>query len=163
MWVDNSEDGICTMRGEDRGEFTVLLEGTRSMIKEINNQNLSLRFNRCPCAFVWTNSPAPGHINMIGASRLDVTPASLPSVPFRKVRIMLNHAYSPLPNIKTTCRTGGAVPTAAPFGFVFLPPMIEFEANNEPEQKFTLNELTRGSMQNNRRHGLIISLRLIED
>jgi len=163
MWVDNSEDGICTMRGEDRGEFTVVLEGTRSMIKEINNQNFSLRFNTCPCAFIWKNRPIPGPINTIAASRIDVTPASLPSVPFRKVRIMLKHGFSPLPDIKTTCRTWGLPPAASASGSVFLPPMIEFEANNEAEQKITLNELTRGSMQNNRRHGVIILLKQIEE
>src|SRR4030095_9938021 len=154
---------MCTMRVTDRGKFTVVLEGTRSMIKEINNENLGIRFNFCPCGFIWTNRPVAGPINMIGASRIDVTPASLPSTPFRKVRIMLKHALSPLPNLKGTCRTGGGVPTAAPFGFVFLPPMIEFEAKDDPEQRFTLSELTRGSMQNNRRQGLTILIKLIEE
>src|SRR4029078_12042260 len=31
FWGDNSEDGICTMRWEDRGAFTLVMEGTRTM------------------------------------------------------------------------------------------------------------------------------------
>ena len=160
MWVDNSEDGICTMRVEDECEFTLLLEGTRPMIKEIANQNLQLRLNSCPCPAIWTNRPLPGPINAIGANRIDVTPASMPSVPFRKVRIMLKHGYSALPRIQHTCAARQPNP---PIGGVMLPPLIEFEANNEMEQRITLSELTRGSMQNSRRHGLIILLRQIEE
>ncbi len=160
MWVDNSEDGICTMRLEDQCEFTLLLEGTRSMLKEITNHNLQLRLNSCPCTAIWTNRPLPGPINAIGANRIDITPASMPSVPFRKVRIMLNHGYSPLPKIQHACAARQPNP---PIGGVMLPPLIEFEANNELEQKITLNELTRGSMRNDRRSGVIITLRLIEE
>ena len=139
MWVDNSEDGICTMRLEDQCEFTLLLEGTRSMIKEIANHNLQLRLNSCPCPAIWTNRPLPGPINPIGTNRIDITPASMPSVPFRKVRIMLKHGYSPLPRFQHTCAARQPNP---PIGGVMLPPLIEFEANNELEQKITLSELT---------------------
>ena len=162
FWVDNSEDGMCTMRMEDRCEFTVLLEGTRSMIKEINNQNLQVRLNPCRCVYTWTNRPLPGPLNPIGASRIDITPASVPSVPFRKVRIMLTHGHSPLPQFRNACPVRGGVPFAAGYG-VYLPPMIEFEANNEMEQRFTLNELTRGSMRNENRHGLTIVLKQNDD
>jgi hypothetical protein len=159
VWIDNSEDGICTMRAEDQGEFTLVMEGKRTMIKEIVNGSFQVRFNSCPCPPIWTNRPTPGPINTIGAKRIDVTPASLPSNPFRKVRILLNHGYSPLPIFKTSCPARQPVP---PIGAVFLPPLIEFEANNEPEQKITLSELTRGSMQNNRRYGVNILIKLIE-
>jgi hypothetical protein len=158
LWVDNSEDGICTMRVTDHGEFTLVMEGTRTMIKEITNRNLQIRFNPCPCPAIWTNKPTPGPINTIGAKRIDVTPASLPSTPFRKVRILLNHAFSPLPQFKTSCPTKGAPPMA---GAVYLPPLIEFEANNEPEQKITLSELTNGSMKNAARQGVNIVIKLI--
>jgi len=162
FWVDNSADGMCTMRMEDRCEFTVLLEGTRSMIKEIANHNISLRLNPCKCQAIWTNRPVAGPLNPIGASRIDVTPASVPSVPFRKVRIMLSHGPSPLPKFRFPCPARGGVPFAAGYG-VFLPPMIEFEANNEAEQRFTLNELSRGAMRNDNRQGLVIVLKQIED
>jgi hypothetical protein len=161
VWVDNSEDGICTMRLTDHGEFTLVLEGTRTMIREITNRNLQIRFNPCPCPFIWMNKPTPGPINTIGAKRIDVTPASLPSTPFRKVKILLNHAISPMPAFKISCPTGGGMPTMSPA--VFLPPLIEFEANNETEQKITLSELTNGSMKNSRRDGVNILIRLIEE
>lgn len=160
VWVDNSADGICTMRVTDHGEFTLVMEGTRTMIKEITNRNLQIRFNPCPCVPIWTNKPTPGPINTIGAKQIDVTPASLPSNPFRKVRILLNHATSPMPILKTSCPTGGVPPTAAG---IFLPPLIEFEANNESEQKITLSELTRNSMQNEKRYGVNIIIKLIEE
>jgi hypothetical protein len=51
-------------------------------------------------------------------------------------------------------------PTAAG---IFLPPLIEFEANNESEQKITLSELTRNSMQNEKRYGVNILIKLIEE
>jgi hypothetical protein len=162
FWVDNSADGMCTMRMEDRCEFTVLLEGTRSMIKEITNQNLSIRLNPCKCQGIWTNRPVAGPLNPVGASRIDVTPASLPSVPFRKVRIMLSHGPSPMPKFRSPCPVGGGVPFVSGYA-VFLPPMIEFEANNEAEQRFTLNELSRGAMRNDNRQGLVIVLKQIED
>jgi hypothetical protein len=160
LWVDNSEDGICTMRTWDHGEFTLVMEGTRTMIKEIANQNLQIRFNPCPCPPIWANRPTKGPINTIGARRIDVTPASLPSNPFRKVRILLNHEISPLPILKTSCPARQPAP---PIAGVILPPLIEFEANNETEQKITLSDLTRGSMQNNRRYGVNISIKLIEE
>lgn len=160
LWVDNSEDGICTMRATDHGEFTLVLEGPRTMIREIANRNLEIRFNPCPCAPIWVNRPNQGPINTIGAKRIDVTPASMPGNPFRKVRILLNHAISPMPILKTACPTSQPAP---PIGGVILPPLIEFEANNEPEQKITLSELTRGSMKNERRNGVNILIKLIEE
>jgi len=158
--VDNSEDGICTMRVTDHGEFTVVMEGTRTMIKEIANRNLQIRFNACPCVFTWVNKPTQGPINTIGAKRIDVTPASLPDNPFRKVKIWLNHAMSPMPVLKTSCP--GPQPTPPIIG-VILPPLIEFEANNEPEQKITLSELSNGSMKNEKRSGMNILIKLIEE
>lgn len=163
FWVDNSADGMCTMRLEDRCEFTVLLEGTRSMIKEISNQNLSIRLNPCKCQAIWTNrSVVAGPLNPTGASRINVTPASLPSVPFRKVRIMLTHGAAPYPKFTFPCPARGGVPFVAGYA-AYLPPMIEFEANNEMEQRFTLSELSRGSMRNDNRQGLVIVLKQIED
>ena len=160
VWVDNSEDGICTARVTDHGEFTLVMEGTRTMIKEITNRNLQIRFNPCPCAPIWVNRPTQGPINTIGAKRVDVTPASLPSNPFRHVKILLNHAMSPLPILKNACPAGQPTP---PIGGVILPPLIEFDANNEPEQKITLSELTVGSMKNTNRHGVNILIKLIEE
>jgi len=160
VWVDNSEDGICTMRVTDHGEFTLVMEGTRTMIKEITNRNLQIRFNPCPCAPIWVNRPNAGPINTIGAKRIDVTPASLPDNPFRKVKILLNHVTAPMPIFRTSCPTGGLPPAVAG---VYLPPLIEFEANNEPEQKITLSELTNGSMKNTRRDGVNILIKLIEE
>jgi hypothetical protein len=160
VWVDNSEDGMCTTRITDHGEFTLVMEGTRSMIKEISNRNLQLRFNPCPCVPSWVNRPLAGPINTIGAKRIDVTPASLPSSPFRHVKILLNHAVSPLPIVKHACPAQQPNP---PIGGVYLPPLIEFDANNEPEQKITLSELSRGSMHNERRYGINILIKLIEE
>jgi len=160
FWGDNSEDGICTMRWEDRGAYTLVMEGTRTMIKEISNQNLQIRLNPCPCGITWSNRPTAGPINIAGARKIDVIPASLPANPFRKVRIMLNHALAPMPQFRFACNSRMPNP---PIGAVMLPPMIEFVANNEPEQKITLSTLTAGSMENNRRYGLIIIIRLVED
>jgi hypothetical protein len=160
VWVDNSQDGICTVRTEDHGAFTLVMEGTRTQIKEISNQNLQIRFNPCPCPFIWTNRPTAGPINTIGARRIDVTPASLPSTPFPKVRILLNHIMAPLPTFTNSCPARMPNP---PIGGVILPPLIEFEANNEPEQKITLSEMTQGSMSNNRRYGVNILIKLIEE
>jgi hypothetical protein len=160
VWVDNSEDGMCTMRLTDHGEFTLVMEGTRTMMKEIANQNLQIRFNACPCVFTWVNKPTQGPINTIGAKRIDVTPASLPATPFRKVKIWLNHAMSPMPVLKTSCP--GPQPTPPIIG-VILPPLIEFEANNEAEQKITMSELSNGSMKNNRRSGINILIKLVEE
>ena len=160
FWGDNSEDGICTMRWEDRGAFTLVMEGTRTMIKEISNQNLQIRLNPCPCGMTWSNRPTAGPINIIGARRIEVTPASLPANPFRKVRIMLNHALAPMPTFRFACNSRMPNP---PVGAVMLPPYLEFEANNEQEQKITLGTMTAGSIENNRRYGLVILIKLIDD
>ncbi len=162
FWGDDSEFGICTMRMDDYGEFTIVMEGTRTMIREIVNQNLQIRFNPCPCPIIWTNRLLTrGPINTIGANRIVVTPASIPSNPFPKVKIFLKHAYSPVPKFNEySCDSW--VPNPQINIGVFLPLLIEFEANNEPEQKITLAELTQGSEQNTRRDGVIILIKLIE-
>ena len=165
-WFDNGEDGMCTMRLEDSGEFTLVMEGVRTMIKEVMNQNLQIRFNPCKCVYIWRNRPlVRGPINIFGASRIDVTPASLPNNPFARVRIMLQHAPSPLPDLKTTCPVGG-LPPAAMMGNMlkfFLPPFIEFEANNQEEQVITLSELSQNAEKNSRRQGLKILIKRIDE
>lgn len=160
FWGDNSEDGICTMRWEDRGAFTLVMEGTRTMMKEITNQSLQIRINPCPCGMTWSNRPTAGPINIAGVRSINVTPASLPANPFRKVRIMVNHALAPMPTFRFACNTRMPNP---PIAAAMLPPLIEFVANNEPEQKITLSTLTAGSMENNRRYGLIITIKNVED
>jgi hypothetical protein len=166
MWVDNSEDGMCTMRWEDYGEFTLVLEGTRAMVKEISNKNLHIRFNPCKCGFIWLNRPlVKGPINIVGASRIEVTAASLPATPFARVRIMLQHGSSPLPDFKTPCPVSG-LPPASLFGNMlryFLPPFIQFEANNTSEQVITLADLSQQAEANSRRHGLRIVIKRIEE
>lgn len=166
MWIDNSEDGMCTMRWEDYGEFTLVLEGTRAMVKEISNKNLHIRFNPCKCGLIWLNRPlVKGPINIVGASRIEVTAASLPATPFARVRIMLQHSSSPLPDFKTPCPVSG-LPPASLFGNMlryFLPPFIQFEANNTSEQVITLADLSRQAEANSRRQGLRIVIRRIED
>ncbi len=160
-WGDNSEHGICTMRMVDYGEFTLVMEGTRTMIREIVNQNLQIMFNPCPCSLEWTNRLLTrGPINTIGANRIQVTPASVPSNPFPKVIIFLKHAYSPTPKFNEhSCNW---VPNPI-VGQVSFPLLIEFEANNEPERKLTLAELTEGNEQNTRADGVIILIKLIEE
>lgn len=166
VWIDNSEDGMCTMRWEDSGAFSIAMEGARTMIRDIVNQNLSIRFNPCKCAPIWTNKPlVRGPINIAGTSRIDVTPASMPNQPFARVRIMLQHISSPLPNFQSPCPAGG-LPPASMFGNMlkyFLPPYIEFEANNEDEQVITLAELSRNAETNNRRQGLKIVIKRIDE
>lgn len=166
MWIDNSEDGMCTMRVEDHGAFTLVMEGTRTMIKEIVNHNQQIRFNPCKCTPIWTNKPlVKGPINIAGASRIDVTPASLPNHPFARVRIMLQHISSPIPTLRWPCPAGG-LPPASILGNMlkfFLPPFIEFEANNEEEQVITLGNLSGGAENNTRRQGLKIVIKRIED
>jgi hypothetical protein len=163
FWGDDSELGICTMRMVDYGEFTLVMEGTRSMIREIVNQNLQIGFNPCACPIEWTNRLLTrGPINIIGANRIDVTPASIPSTPFPKVKIFLKHAYSQLPKFnENACDSW--VPNFQTGIGVFLPLLVEFEANNEPEQKLTLAELTEGTERNSRADGVIILIRLIEE
>lgn len=162
FWVDNSEDGMCTMRLEDEGEFTVVMEGTRTQIKEINNYNLKLRLNPCKCAYTWVNKPLPGPINISGASRIDVIPARVPDVPFSRVSIFLKHIKSPLPDLKSSCPTGG-LPPAMGMARPYMPPLIEFEANNEDEKLITLSELSNGSIKNDRRQGLIVTIKKIDE
>ena len=162
FWTDNSEDGMCTMRLEDEGAFTVVMEGSRTQIKEISNHNLRLTFNPCKCGFIWTNSPLPGPINISGAGRIDVKPAKMPELPFARVSILLKHIKSPMPDLKTTCPTGG-LPPGMGLARPYLPPLIEFEANNEDERLLTLAELTGNSMSNSRRHGLKIHIKLIDE
>lgn len=163
FWIDNSADGPCTMRLEDGAEFTVVLEGTRTQIKEIANRNIALKLNPCyNCPQIWKNSPLRGPINIAGTKRIDVTPASLPNNPFTRVRVMLHHIPSVLPIIETSCPgSGKGMPPVIPP--LYLPPLIEFEANNEAEQTITLSELTNGSMQNSRRYGLKITIKRIDE
>jgi len=130
------------------------------MIKEISYQNLMIRLNPCPCGITWSNRPTAGPINIIGARKIDVTAASLPANPFRKVRIMLNHALAPMPTFRFACNS--RMPNT-PIGAVMLFPLVEFVANNEQEQRLTLSTLTAGSMENSRRDGLVILIKLIED
>lgn len=166
VWVDNSEDGMCTMRIEDNGAFTLVLEGTRAMIKEIVNRNQQISFNPCKCLPVWTNrSLVKGPINIAGASRIDVTPANLPGNPFTRVRITLQHISSPLPNLKSPCPATG-LPPASTMGNMlknFLPPFIDFEANNEDEQIITLGNLSGGAENNSRRQGMRIVIKQIDE
>jgi hypothetical protein len=166
IWVDNSEDGMCTMRVEDQGAFTLVMEGTRTMIKEIVNHNQQIRFNPCKCAPVWTNRPlVKGPINIAGASRIDVTPASLPANPFPRIRITLQHISSPLPSLRSPCPAGGLPPASIHGNMLryFLPPFIEFVANNEDEQVITLANLSGGAETNNRRQGLKIAIKRIDE
>jgi hypothetical protein len=164
VWVDNSDAGQCTMRVEDYGEFTVVMEGTRTMIKEILNQNLHLTLNPCyNCVRTWTNpSASKGPINISGTRRLVVTPASLPGHPFSHVQIFLQHAPAAWPDIKTHCPTSGGSPSW-PGPPPFLPPLIEFDANNEDEQVLTLSELSQGSMKNNQNQGVKITISRIDE
>jgi hypothetical protein len=166
MWIDNSEDGMCTMRWEDYGEFTLVLEGTRAMVKEISNKNLHIRFNPCKCAFIWLNRPlVKGPINIVGASRIEITPANLPATPFARVRIMLQHTSSPLPDFRVPCPVSG-LPPASLLGNMlryFLPPFIQFEANNTSEQVITLADLSQQAEANSARQGLRIVIRRIEE
>ncbi|HEY0355051.1 MAG TPA: hypothetical protein VGC29_02535, partial [Flavisolibacter sp.] len=156
FWVDNSEDGMCTMRMEDEGGFTVVMEGRRTQIKEISNHNLKLRLNPCKCAYTWVNQPLPGPIHIIGASRVDVIPARVPDIPFSRVSIFLKHTRSPMPDLKSSCPTGG-LPPAMGMARAIMPPLIEFEANNEDEKLITLSELSNGSIKNDRRQGLVVT------
>jgi len=163
FWGDDSEFGACTMRMVDYGEFTLVMEGTRTMIREIVNQNMQITFNPCDCPIEWTNRAATlGPINTVGAHRIEVIPASLPANPFPKVKILLKNAYSPLPKFKEwSC--GSRVPNPQiNLGSLFMP-LIEFQANNEPEQKLTLAELTQGDAQNTRRDGVIVLIKRIEE
>lgn len=165
VWVDNSEDGACTMRVEDYGEFTVVMEGTRTMIKEIRNQDLRVTLNPCyNCVRTWRNAGVcKGPINIVGTKRLIVTPASLPGHPFSHVQIYLEHAPTVWPDIKSACPgTSGGVPSY-PGPPPFLPPLIEFDANNEDEQLLTLSELSHGSMPNSRRQGVKITITRIDE
>lgn len=67
MWVDNTSDGMCTMRLEDAGEFTLTMEGSQTKVKEIENRNLQIKFSPCPCAYVWTNKAlVKGPFNITG-------------------------------------------------------------------------------------------------
>jgi hypothetical protein len=161
-WFDNGEDGPCTMRMEDGAGFTVVLEGTRTQIKEIANRNITLQLNPCyNCPMIWKNSPLKGPIHVVGTKRIDVTPASLPGNPFTRVRLLLHHIPSVPPIVGTSCPTGGGIPSVVMA--VYLPPLIEFEANNEAEQVITLSELSNGSMQNSRRQGLKITIKRIDE
>lgn len=160
LWVDNSQDGICTMRVEDNAAFTIVMEGTRSQIKEITNAKLRLKFNPCKCGWIWMDPQNKGPINIVAASRIDITPASLPQTPFPKVNILLQHIPSPLPNIKSTCPNLRS-PTV-PLG-VLLPKQIQFEANQKDEQVITLAELSMNSVKNEKRNGLIITIKKIEE
>jgi hypothetical protein len=45
----------------------------------------------------------------------------------------------------------------------FLPPFIQFEANNTSEQVITLADLSQQAEANSRRQGLRIVIRRIED
>ena len=162
VWIDNSEDGQCTMRMEDHGEFTVVMDGNRTHIKEIVNQNLQLTINPCyNCTPSWMNQPqCKGPINTIGTRRIDITPASLPNNPFTHLRIFLLHAPSPLPNLKYPCPpTGGKLFHPQPI----LPSMFEFDANQEQERIITLSELSNGSVKNDRRQGLKITITRIDE
>ncbi|MFL5773216.1 MAG: hypothetical protein ACJ75F_08665 [Flavisolibacter sp.] len=165
VWVDNSEDGQCTMRVEDYGEFTLVMEGSRTMIKEIYNQDIRVNLNPCfNCIRTWTNrSFCQGPVNTTGAKRIVVTPASLPAHPFSHVQIFLQHATTAYPIIKTQCpgSSSGAPPFPGPPPY--LPPLIEFDANNENEQVLTLSELSHGSLPNNRRQGVRITITRIDE
>lgn len=160
VWIDNSEDGPCTMRLEDGAGFTVVLEGIRTQIREIANRNITLQLNPCyNCPLIWKNSPLKGPIHLVGSKRINVTPASLPNNPFPRVQLFLHHIPSALPIFETSCPARGMPPSIR----VFLPPMIEFEANNEAEQIISLSELTNGSVKNIRRHGLKITIKPINE
>ncbi|MGZ8538804.1 MAG: hypothetical protein ACXWV9_11100, partial [Flavisolibacter sp.] len=152
----------CTMRLEDHVEFTVVMDGNRTRIKEILNQNLQLTLNPCyNCPPSWTNQPlCKGPINVIGTRRIEVTPASLPNNPFPHLKIFLLHAQSPLPDITHPCPASGMKPF---FPQPFLPPLIEFDANREEERIITLEELSNGSMINDRRQGVKITITRIDE
>ena len=162
VWIDNSEDGQCTMRLEDHCEFTVVMDGNRTRIKEITNQNLRLRLNPCySCPLTWTNQSAcKGPFNVIGTKRIDVTPASLPNNPFTHLKIFLVHAPSPLPDLRSPCPATGYKPIVPP---LHLPGMIEFDADQQTEKIITLAELTRGSMKNDRKKGVEITITRIDE
>ncbi len=162
IWFDNSEDGPCTMRMEDSGAFSIVMEGSRIQIKEIVNQGLRIRINSCyNCPLIWKNRPLTVPINIVGTRRINVTPASLPDNPFTRVQLFLHHSPSSQPFFGSSCPAGGGMPTfLMP---VHLPPLIEFEANNEAEQLLTLSELTKGGMKNSSRHGIKIIIKRIED
>jgi hypothetical protein len=162
VWMDNSEDGQCTMRVEDRGEFTVVMDGNHTRIKEVLNENMRLTFNPCPkCTPTWVNQPVcRGPIDVIGTKRLEVLPASLPNQPFAHLRIFLQHGNSPMPDIRTPCpmrQLTSLLPQP------ILPPLIEFDANNEDEQTITLSELTHGGFKNAKRQGMIINIKRISE
>lgn len=160
-WIDNSEDGACTMRMEDGAEFTVVMEGVRTQIKEILNRDFTIRLNPCyNCPLIWKNRPLKGPINIIGTKRINVTPASLPNNPFPTIQLFLNQSPSALPQFTTSCPGKGVPPFAQP---IFLPPLIEFKANNEKEQVITMSELTNGIEKNNRRRGFKITIKKIEE
>jgi hypothetical protein len=161
VWVDNSEDGQCTMRVEDQGEFTVVMDGNHTKIKEILNQNMRLTFNPCyKCPPTWVNqAECRGPINVLGAKRLDVVPANLPNQPFTHLRIFLQHGDSPIPDIRTPCPMRAPPIVLAPV----LTPLIEFDANNEDEQTITLSDLTHGGFKNAKRQGMIISIKRIDE
>lgn len=162
VWIDNSEDGACTMRMEDGAEFTVVMEGVRTQIKEILNRDITIRINPCyNCPLIWKNRPLKGPVNIVGTKRINVTPASLPNNPFPCIQLLLHQVPSALPLFTTPCQAKGGNPSVIlP---VYLPPLIEFEANNEAEQVITMSELTGGSMQNSRRQGLKITIKRIEE
>jgi len=143
-------------------EFTVVLEGTRTQIKEIANRNITLQLNPCYCPMIWKNSPLKGPIHIVGTKRIEVTPASLPNNPFTRVQIMLHHIPSVPPIVGSTCPlAGGGVPSLVMP--TYMPALIEFEANNEAEQVITMSELSNGSMQNNRRDGIRILIKRIDE
>lgn len=164
LWMDNSADGPCTLRMEDGGAFTVVMEGTHTTIKEIANRDMTIRINPCyNCPMTWANKAVSkkGPINIFGTKKIIVTPASLPGTPFSRVQLFLNHIAPPLPVFKTACPAGGGMPSfSMP---VFLPPLIEFEANNKEEQIITLTELSNNSIKNSSRSGIKIVIKLIHD
>jgi hypothetical protein len=162
MWVDNSEDGACTMRIEDGGEFTLVMEGTAANIKEIRNQHMTIRFNSCYCGMTWSNQPLSrkGPIQILGARRLQITPASLPDRPFPHVMIFLQHAVAMMPEFDISCP--GKTPMKPTGMMPMLPPLLEFDADNREEQVLTLADLTKGYMKNGSRHGVQIKITRID-
>jgi len=125
--------GTCTLSGVDSSTFILQLNGSRSKVVDIQNMNYKLTISGCPCKVTEVNAgSAIGPVNILGATKIDIVPASPPQKPYVFIRIYFIRNMGAIPAmVGDPC--GGNVGNRSPvMALPAVPMVVLFEAKDEP-------------------------------